>query len=196
MKRSSCGREWESREVLLTDSNRDRFLLVLFDQVGRNDKRLFIRVLRENGLDDRQAEGMLPGNAGAAVTGGVDGMAAVLFVPLGEVCGLVHVLDYLPPADARVVGTEADLALLSAVGNDTHLCAAEVVIEKILEPHTFNTQHTPDVVWIVGNFGFHAVVAIRAGIRRRRFEEIEDLRNRKSFGSALSVEVAHDRHSQ
>src|SRR6266699_6962137 len=130
------------------------------------------------------------------MAGGVDWMPFVLLVPLSEVRGLVHVLDNLPPADASVVGAETDLAFLCAVGNHAHLCAAEVVVEKILKPHAFHTQDAPDVRWVVGSFGFHAVVAVGTGIGRRWFEEIDDLRNWKSFRRSLGVEVAHYGHAQ
>src|SRR5438552_7465915 len=65
-----------------------------------------------------------------------DFVPTMLFVPLTHSRVLVHVLDDVAPANPRVVGAETDLALLSAVRNDAHLSAAEVIVEKILEPHT------------------------------------------------------------
>ena len=109
-------------------------------------------------------------------------MPAVLFVPFGEVGRLVHVLDDLPPAHASVVGAEGNLAFLSAVRNHAHLSAAEVVIEEILEPHAFDTEHAPHVVRVSSLLG-HAIVAIGIGIGRRWFEQIDDLRNRKPSGA-------------
>ncbi len=97
---------------------------------------------------------------GNVLTCRVDRMPAVFFIPLGEVGGLVHILDDLSPADSGVVGAEGDLTFLCAVGNHAHLGAAEVVVEKILEPHTFDAEHTPDVVRVVGLFRLHTVVAI------------------------------------
>src|SRR5712671_6760295 len=101
------------------------------------------------------------------VTRGINGVALVFLVPVSEVRGLVHVLDNLPPADAGVVGAEGNLAFLSAVGNDTHLGAAQIVVEKILKPHAFHAEHAP----VVGGVGVltgagHAIVAI--GIRVSR----------------------------
>src|SRR5437588_12394097 len=79
------------------------------------------------------------------VAGRVNGVALVLFVPFFEVGSLVHVLDDLTPTNAGVISAEGNLAFLSAVGNHAHLGAAEVVIEKVLEPHAFNTKHAPIV---------------------------------------------------
>ena len=42
----------------------------------------------------------------------------------------------------------------------------------------------------------HAIVAIGVGIGRRRLEQIDDLRDRKSFRRLLGVEVSHDRHAE
>src|SRR5215204_307544 len=105
-------------------------LLFLFDEVGgdrRTARRLF--VLGEDGLDDGQAQRARLLDAGDGFALGVDGVAAVLLVPLGEARRLVHVLDDLPPADAGVIRAERNLALLRAVRDDAHLGAAEVVVE-------------------------------------------------------------------
>jgi len=56
---------------------------------------------------------------------GVDCMPFVFLVPVCEVRGLVHVLDDLPPADARVVSAEGDFAFLSAVRNHAHFLYRE-----------------------------------------------------------------------
>src|SRR5260370_39523012 len=74
---------------------------------------------------------------------GINTMFAVLLVPLGDSCSLVHVLDDFPPADARVVGTEGNFTELSCIGNDAHLGSPEVVIEKVLEPHSRNQEEIP-----------------------------------------------------
>src|SRR5438270_13678103 len=84
-------------------------------------------------------------DAGDCLALRVDGVASVLLVPVGEARSLVHVLDYLPPADAGVVGAETDLALLRAVGNDAHLGSAEVVVEQVLEPHARDEEEVPAV---------------------------------------------------
>src|SRR5262249_52649690 len=72
--------------------------------------------------------------------------ATALLVPFREGRGHLHLLDDLAPADAGVVGAEADLALLRRVRDDAHLGAAEVVVEKILEPHPGDEKHIPAVV--------------------------------------------------
>ena len=76
---------------------------------------------------------------------GEDLVTAVLLVPLGERGRHVHLLDDVPPADARVVGAEADLAFLRRVRNDAALGAAEVVVEQVLEPHAGDEQEVPAV---------------------------------------------------
>src|SRR5580700_3110214 len=65
----------------------------------------------------------------------VDFVFAVVLVPLGNRRVLVHVFDDLAPAYTGVVSAEGDFALLRGVGDDAHFGAAEVVVEKILEPH-------------------------------------------------------------
>ena len=77
---------------------------------------------------------------------GEDLVAAVLLVPLGQRGGHVHLLNDVAPADAGVVGAEADLAFLRGVGNDALLGAAEVVVEQILEPHAGDEEEVPAVV--------------------------------------------------
>src|SRR6185503_2671877 len=79
---------------------------------------------------------------------GVHLVPAILFIPLGQARGLVHVLDDLTPANAGVVSAEGNLAFLSAVRNHAHLSATEVVIKEILEPHSLDAEHAPDVVSI------------------------------------------------
>ena len=98
------------------------------------------------------------------MAGSVNGMALVFFIPFRQARGFVHVLDNLSPADTGVVSAEANLAFLCAVRDDAHFGAAEVIIEQILKPHALNTQDTPDIVRVIGRFGLHAVVAIRARV--------------------------------
>ena len=69
----------------------------------------------------------------------------VLFVPLGERRGHVHLLDDVAPADAGVVRAEGNLAFLRGVGNDALFGAAEIVVEQILEPHAGDEQEVPAV---------------------------------------------------
>src|SRR3989442_5541517 len=77
------------------------------------------------------------------VSAGINTMFAVLLVPLGDSCSLVHVFDDFPPADASVVGAEGNFTELSCIGNDAHLGSPEVVIEKVLEPHSRNKEEIP-----------------------------------------------------
>ena len=59
-------------------------------------------------------------------------------------------------------------------------------------PSTQSTRHVIRVRSLLG----HAIVAIGIRIGRRRFEQIDDLRNRKAFRRAFGVEVSHDRHAE
>ena len=74
---------------------------------------------------------------------GVNLVLAVGLVPLGHRRALVHVLDNLPPSDPGVVGTEGDFTELRRIGDDAHFGPPEVVVEKILKPHTGNDAHLP-----------------------------------------------------
>src|SRR6185312_6934297 len=73
-------------------------------------------------------------------------MTSVFLVPLGQRRRHVHLFDDVPPADARVVRAERDLALLRRVGNDALLRAAEIVVKQILEPHPSDEQEVPAVL--------------------------------------------------
>src|SRR5260370_37158595 len=77
------------------------------------------------------------------LTLGVDLMLSVRLVPLGDGRILVHVLNDFAPAYARVVRAEGNFALLRGVRDDAHLGAAEIVVEKILEPHAGDEQEVP-----------------------------------------------------
>src|SRR5215216_5135315 len=85
-------------------------------------------------------------------------MPAVLLIPLRHGRILVHVLDNVSPTNARVVSAEGDFAFLCAVRNDAHLRAAEVVVEKILEPHSRDEQEVPAIGTALFNI-FPAAVA-------------------------------------
>src|SRR5437763_495029 len=76
---------------------------------------------------------------------GVDFVFAVILVPLGDGRILVHIFDDLPPAHAGVVGAEADFTLLGGVRNDAHFSAAEIIVEKILEPHAGDEKEVPRI---------------------------------------------------
>src|SRR5438874_364733 len=72
-------------------------------------------------------------------------MPAVLFVPLGQRCRHVHLLDDVPPTHAGVVSAERDLTLLRGIWDDALLSTAEVVVEQILKPHSSNEQEVPAI---------------------------------------------------
>ena len=76
---------------------------------------------------------------------GEDFVTAVLFVPLGQRGGHVHLLDDVAPAHAGVVSAEADFAFLRGVRDDALLGAAEVVVEQILEPHAGDEEEVPAI---------------------------------------------------
>src|SRR5580765_2726227 len=80
-----------------------------------------------------------------SLTAGEDLVPAMFFIPLGNGRILVHVLNYIPPTDTRVVSTKANLALLSTIGNNALLGATEVVIEQILKPHAGDKQEIPTI---------------------------------------------------
>ncbi len=77
---------------------------------------------------------------------GIDEVTSPLLVPLVECGRLVHFLDDVPPADARVVGAEGNFTFLSAVGNHALLGAAKIVGEQILEPHSGDEQEVPAIL--------------------------------------------------
>ena len=106
---------------------------------------------------------------------GEDLVPAVLLVPLGERGRHVHLLDDVPPADARVVGAEADLALLRRIRNDAALGAAEVVVEQILEPHARDEQEVPAVRAALLDVGHRAVARDLAVVLARRAERLVEL---------------------
>src|SRR6266436_626946 len=72
-------------------------------------------------------------------------MPPMFFVPLSNGGVLVHVLDYVAPANTRVVSTEANFAFLCSAGNNAHLSAAKVVVKQILKPHARDKQEVPTI---------------------------------------------------
>src|SRR4029079_13965406 len=108
---------------------------------------------------------------GSALAAGEDLMTAMLFVPLGERGGHVHLLDDVAPADSRVVGAEGDLTFLGRIRNDAALGASEVVVEQILEPHPGNEQEVPAVRTATVDVGLGAIGAdlgvVAGGCRAR-----------------------------
>ena len=83
-----------------------RKFFVFFHQVRRHYCGRIGRVRVNNCIYDRQTQRVFLGNSRDVVTRSVDRVAFVLLVPFAEVGGLVHVLDYLPPAYAGVVSAE------------------------------------------------------------------------------------------
>src|SRR5258708_33951822 len=100
-------------------------------------------------------------------------MLAGGLVPLGDGRILVHVLDDLAPADAGVVRAERNFALLSGIGNDAHLGAAEVIVKQILKPHAADEEEVPAILLsplpriFIGAVGRSAAV-FRGGFLRER----------------------------
>src|SRR5258708_5955203 len=69
------------------------------------------------------------------LTAGKNLVTTVLFIPFCYRRILVHVLDDVSPSYACIISTEGNLTLLSAVGNNAHFRATEVVVEEVLKPH-------------------------------------------------------------
>ena len=80
------------------------------------------------------------------LTAGEDFMPPVLVVPFRERGCHVHLLDDVAPAHTGVVGTEGNFTFLRGIRNNALLCAPEIVIEQILEPHAGNKQEVPTVL--------------------------------------------------
>ena len=60
---------------------------------------------------------------------GKDLVTTMLFIPFCHGRVLMHMLNYVAPANAGIVGAETNLTFLSSVRNDAHLRPPEVVIE-------------------------------------------------------------------
>jgi hypothetical protein len=56
----------------------------LFNEVRRHFDRLLVGIFGEDGLNNGERERVLFGDAGNFLAFGIDGVASVLFVPLGE----------------------------------------------------------------------------------------------------------------
>src|SRR5688500_13553266 len=65
---------------------------VFFDQVWCNRYGRCVCVFGQNRVDDRKAERMFAGDPRHRFALGIDGVAPVLLVPVGQTRGLVHVL--------------------------------------------------------------------------------------------------------
>src|SRR6201992_4357109 len=121
----------------------------------------------------------------------------MLLVPLGEGGGHVHLLDDVAPAHAGVVGAEADLTLLSGVGDDALLGAAEVVVEEILEPHAGDEEEVPAVSAALLNVGHGAVggdfAVVLSGSAEALIELLEKVDDFEVRRSLRRVVVAQER---
>src|SRR5580692_8627877 len=81
-----------------------------------------------------------------ALPAGENLMPAVLFVPLAQRGGHMHLLDDVPPTHPGVVSAKRNLTLLRRVGDDALLGPAEIVVEQILEPHARHEQQVPPIL--------------------------------------------------
>src|SRR5579883_609121 len=117
-----------------------------------------------------------------------DLMTAVLLIPLGEGSSHVHLLNDVAPADARVVGAEADFTLLRGIRDDALLGAAEVIVEEVLEPHARDEEEVPAVSAALFDIGHRTVtgdLAIIAAGGAKAFvellQQVEDTEVRRRF---------------
>ena len=115
---------------------------------------------------------------------GVDLVPPVLSVPLRQRRGHVHLLDDVPPADARVVRAERNLAFLRSVGDHAHLRAPEVVVEQVLEPHAGDEQEVPRIVPAGG-----ALAVVLAAQGERLVELLQQVEHREVLGGLHRVVV-------
>src|SRR5580700_1249664 len=112
---------------------------------GRGHRNVVFQVANARGVFGINAERVLVALQIDLLAFGEDVVLAVFLVPLGDGRVLVHVLDDFAPAHAGVVRAEGNLTLLRGVGNDAHFGAAEIVIEKVLEPHAGDKQEVPRI---------------------------------------------------
>src|SRR5580704_10700193 len=80
-----------------------------------------------------------------ALPAGENLMPAVLFVPLAQRGGHMHLLDDVPPTHPGVVSAKRNLTFLRGVGDNALLGPPEIVVEQILEPHARHEQQVPAV---------------------------------------------------
>ena len=91
-----------------------------------------------------------------------DLMSSILFIPFCHCGVLVHVFNDISPADASVISAETNLAFLSAIRDDAHLSAAEIVVEQILKPHPRNEKKIPAIRAALGDILITAIAAYPA----------------------------------
>src|SRR5580658_2336229 len=80
-----------------------------------------------------------------ALPAGENLMPAMLFVPLAQRGGHMHLLDDVPPTHPGVVSAKRNLTFLRGVGDDALLGPPEIVVEQVLEPHARHEQQVPAV---------------------------------------------------
>src|SRR5579859_7531255 len=154
------------------------------------------------GINDQR---VLVGAEVDALALGVNLVFPVVLVPLGHGRVLVHVFDDVAPAHTGVVRAEADFALLRAVRNDAHFGAAEVVVEKILEPHAGDEEEVPRVlgaalhgIFVGALRGSLAVLA--GGTLRQRpglvklLEEVPKLQTLRPLERVIVLQERHGHH--
>src|ERR1051326_56577 len=126
-------------------------------------------------------------------------MPAMLLIPLRDSRVLVHVLDDVSPTDARVVSTEGDLAFLSAIRDDAHFCATEIIVEEILEPHTRDEQEVPAIRTTLLNVSLTAIAAdftvVLTGQAKRLVKLLEELIQSKLRRRLVRVVVLQERQT-
>src|SRR5208283_508598 len=172
---------------------------------GSGHRDVVLDVANAGGVIGVNLEGVFVGAEVDGLALGVDFMLAVGLVPLGDGRVFVHVFDDLAPADAGVVGAEADFALLRAVGNDAHFGAAEIVVEEILEPHACDEQEVPRILLaaLQGIFvsAFRRSLAVLAGgtLGERPglvkfLEEVVKLQAHRALKRAVVLQESHGHH--
>src|SRR5580692_9378263 len=71
---------------------------------------------------------------------------SMLFVPLGQGRGHMHLFDDVAPAHPSVISAERNLPFLRSVRDNALLRPPEVIVKQILEPHPRNKQEVPPVL--------------------------------------------------
>src|SRR5262249_46336319 len=122
-------------------------------------------------------------------------MPPVLFIPPGQRGRHVHFFNYVTPANAGVVGAEGYFALLGRVWDDALLGASEIVIEKILEPHSRNEQEIPPVfaasLYIFNRAILGYLSIILAGRSKGLIKLLEEVRKLEIRWSFVWIVVSH-----
>src|SRR6202795_1374512 len=113
---------------------------------ARGEGNVVLEVANAGGVVGVDDEGVFERIEADGFTLGVNLVFAVILVPFRHRRIFVHVFDDLAPAYAGVVCAEGNFTLLRGVRNDAHFGAAEVVVKKILEPHTGDKEEIPRIL--------------------------------------------------